>query len=283
MDPLHQPQGSFLRKKLAQALLEHGRTLPSYPPGLDTSDATTLSKDAQRVLKSAVGSQAEQVGLSEDRDFGYSMGLNPPEEDVMTSKTCSMPFSATTGVSGHKAMVRASVEQPLYYGVCPAYEDIPARNERIHVYEDRKDALQAVKMIKGSRFKAFSTREDAEKFARGICDYFPSPSKASLPLSPVKVAPLFSSGGLKDGLYLSESETVNRERANSYKTPRTQDLTAKLEKLWRREKTTPFPISPGVIPGISLVQGTIQPSCRKDVGTMLCMLLPKRIKLLSAS
>ncbi|XP_077731239.1 ankyrin repeat and LEM domain-containing protein 2 isoform X1 [Canis aureus] len=220
----------IFEKKLAQALLEHGRTLPSYPPGLDTSDATTLSKDAQRVLKSAVGSQAEQVGLSEDRDFGYSMGLNPPEEDVMTSKTCSMPFSATTGVSGHKAMVRASVEQPLYYGVCPAYEDIPARNERIHVYEDRKDALQAVKMIKGSRFKAFSTREDAEKFARGICDYFPSPSKASLPLSPVKVAPLFSSGGLKDGLYLSESETVNRERANSYKTPRTQDLTAKLRK-----------------------------------------------------
>lgn len=55
-------------------------------------------------------------------------------------------------------------------------------------------------MIKGSRFKAFSTREDAEKFARGICDYFPSPSKASLPLSPVKVAPLFSSGGLKGKL-----------------------------------------------------------------------------------
>lgn len=52
-------------------------------------------------------------------------------------------------------------------------------------------------MIKGSRFKAFSSREDAEKFARGICDYFPSPSKASLPLSPVKIAPLFSSGGLK--------------------------------------------------------------------------------------
>lgn len=35
---------------------------------------------------------------------------------------------------------------------------------------------------------------------------------------------------MTDGLYLSESETVNRERANSYKTPRTQDLTAKLRK-----------------------------------------------------
>lgn len=59
--------------------------------------------------------------------------------------------------------------------------------ERIHVYEDRKEALQAVKMIKGSRFKAFTNREDAEKFAKGICDYFPSPGKSSLCLSPVKM------------------------------------------------------------------------------------------------
>lgn len=45
------------------------------------------------------------------------------------------------------------------------------------MYADRKEALQAVKMMKGARFKAFPNREDAEKFAKGICDYFPSPSK----------------------------------------------------------------------------------------------------------
>lgn len=45
------------------------------------------------------------------------------------------------------------------------------------MYADKKDALQAVKMMKGARFKAFPNREDAEKFAKGICDYFPSPSK----------------------------------------------------------------------------------------------------------
>lgn len=35
---------------------------------------------------------------------------------------------------------------------------------------------------------------------------------------------------MADGLCLSEPETVNKERANSYKNPRTQDLTAKLRK-----------------------------------------------------
>uniref|UniRef100_A0A2K6GME4 Ankyrin repeat and LEM domain-containing protein 2 n=1 Tax=Propithecus coquereli TaxID=379532 RepID=A0A2K6GME4_PROCO len=219
----------IFEKKLAQALLEQGGRLPSSPPGHEEAGVGALSQDTQRILKSAVGNPTEQPGFSEDRDFGYSVGLNPPEEDAVTLQACLAPLRAVAP-DAQGAGGTASKEPPLYYGVCPAYEDAPARNERVHVYENKKEALQAVKMIKGSRFKAFSTREDAEKFARGVCDYFPSPSKTSLPLSPVKTAPLFSNGELKDGLCLSESETANKERANSYKNPRTQDLTAKLRK-----------------------------------------------------
>ena len=58
--------------------------------------------------------------------------------------------------------------------------------ERAHVYSDKKEALQAVKTMKGARFKAFANREDAEKFARGVCDYYPSPSKSTPCVSPVK-------------------------------------------------------------------------------------------------
>ncbi|XP_021564076.1 ankyrin repeat and LEM domain-containing protein 2 isoform X2 [Carlito syrichta] len=227
----------IFEKRLAQALLEQGQ-LPSYPPDHDGAGAVAPSQDTQRVLKSAVENPTEQTSFSEDRDFGYSMGLNPPEEGAVIAKTCSVALSAT--VDTLRAGVTASKEPPLYYGVCPVYEDVPARNERIHVYENKKEALQAVKMIKGSRFKAFSTREDAEKFARGISDYLPSPSKPSSPLSPVKVAPLFSNGGLKDGLCLSESETVSKERANGYKNPRTQDLTAKLRKAVEKGEENTF-------------------------------------------
>ncbi|XP_037016881.2 ankyrin repeat and LEM domain-containing protein 2 isoform X2 [Artibeus jamaicensis] len=227
--PITSTTRSIFEKKLAQALLEHGRTLPSHPPTQTAVGATALSQNTQRPFRSATGSPCEQVSFSEDRDFGCGVGLTPPGEDDLKSKTCSVSFGAVAGVDGPQTVVRASAEPPLYYGVCPASEDAPASNERIHVYQDKKEALQAVKMIKGSRFKAFSSREDAEKFARGICDYFPSPSKTSL-LSHVKIASLSSNGGLKDGLSLSESETVNRERANSYKNPRTQDLTSKLRK-----------------------------------------------------
>lgn len=121
----------IFEKKLAQALLEHGRTLPSHAPGHDSAGATALSRNTQGIFKSVVGSQTEQVSFSEDRDFGYSVGLNPPEEDAVTSQTCSVPFSAVAGVDGHKAVVRASTEPPLYYGVCPAYEDAPPRNGNV--------------------------------------------------------------------------------------------------------------------------------------------------------
>lgn len=57
------------------------------------------------------------------------------------------------------------------------------------MYADKKEALQVVKMMKGARFKAFTSREDAEKFAKGICDYYPSPSKAMPCISPVKPGP----------------------------------------------------------------------------------------------
>ncbi|XP_009003178.2 ankyrin repeat and LEM domain-containing protein 2 isoform X1 [Callithrix jacchus] len=218
----------IFEKKLAQALLEQGGRLSSFDH--HEAAAIALRQDTQRILKAAEGNPTDQAGFSEDRDFDYSVGLNPPEEEALTSKTCSLPPSTVAGAGTPRAGATEFTEPPLYYGVCPVYEDVPAKNERIHVYVNKKEALQAVKMIKGSRFKAFSTREDAEKFARGICDYFPSPSKTSLPLSPVKTSPLSSSDGSKDGLCLSESETVNKERANSYKNPRTQDLTAKLRK-----------------------------------------------------
>ncbi|XP_005085355.1 ankyrin repeat and LEM domain-containing protein 2 isoform X1 [Mesocricetus auratus] len=221
----------IFEKKLAQALLEQGGLLTSSLPNHSEVTATTFIQGIPRTPASVEGKQTQQASFSEDKDFGYSVGLNPPEDEAITSKSHPIHFSASASNDSHQTGVAAAKEPLLYYGVCPVYEEGLVRNERIHVYEDKKEALQAVRLIKGSRFKAFPTREDAEKFARGMCDYFPSPNKTMSSLSPVKTVPLFGSDGLKaDGLCLAESETVNKERANSYKNPRTQDLTAILRK-----------------------------------------------------
>ncbi|KAM4615892.1 ankyrin repeat and LEM domain-containing protein 2 [Polymixia lowei] len=164
---------------------------------------------------------------SEEVDFGYGMGLNPPEEEEISVKSRTTSNSSVDSSGSHPKTETpsktAQVSPSFFYGVCPLWEDVLARNERAHVYTDKKEALQAVKMMKGARFKAFSSREDAEKFAKGMCDYYPSPNKSASCVSPVKPGLVIC----KDNM---EVDTINRERANSFKSPRTQDFTAKLRK-----------------------------------------------------
>ncbi|XP_047449051.1 ankyrin repeat and LEM domain-containing protein 2 isoform X2 [Mugil cephalus] len=173
---------------------------------------------------SAATSSSTSEAPGEELDFGYGVGLNPPEEEEIsktTSKgsTCGANSQYKTETPSKPAQVSPS----CYYGVCPLWEDVLARTEGAHVYTDKKDALQAVKMMKGARFKAFPNREDAERFAKGICDYYPSPNKSTSCVSPIKP-------GLVLGKDNVEVDTINRERANSFKSPRPQDLTAKLRK-----------------------------------------------------
>ncbi|XP_010128048.1 PREDICTED: ankyrin repeat and LEM domain-containing protein 2 [Chlamydotis macqueenii] len=230
----------IFEKKLAQALLEQQGVLEEEGSTLSEEAAGRVSSDgnwteARKALKTTAVNHNGHGSVSDEVDFGYCVGLNPPEEDAVMHMNCSAPVCGAACVDSHISTQTPSRDPPLFYGVCPVYDDILARNERIHVYEDKKEALQAVKMIKGSRFKAFSNREDAEKFAKGICDYFPSPSKSSLCLSPVKMGPFN-----RDGLCSPEMETANKERANSYKSPRTQDLTAKLRKAVEKGDTATF-------------------------------------------
>ncbi|XP_027748467.1 ankyrin repeat and LEM domain-containing protein 2 [Empidonax traillii] len=239
----------IFEKKLAQALLEQQGALQ------DTGSA---------LPQEAAGNHNGHGGAAEEPDFGYCVGVNPPEEDAVTHVNCSAPACAAGSADSQSSAQTPSRDPPLFYGVCPVYDDILARNERVHVYEDKKEALQAVKMIKGSRFKAFTNREDAEKFAKGICDYFPSPSKSSLCLSPVKMGSFN-----RDGLCSPEAETANKERANSYKSPRTQDLTAKLRKAVEKGDTATFSeliwSNPRYLIGSGDNPTVVQEGCRYNV------------------
>uniref|UniRef100_A0A8C1TZ53 Ankyrin repeat and LEM domain-containing protein 2 n=1 Tax=Cyprinus carpio TaxID=7962 RepID=A0A8C1TZ53_CYPCA len=211
--PITATTRAIFERKLARALVENaGLTEPDNSGG----NSASLNSSGSEVPPSATSATSDSV-TGEDGDFGYGMGLNPPEEEALSGTvcTCNVENSQSETQTPSKT---AQVPPSFFYGVCPLWEDVLARNERAHVYTEKKEALQAVKMMKGARFKAFSNREDAEKFAKGICDYYPSPSKSTPCVSPVRPGLVFS------------KDTINREKANSFKSPRTQDLTAKLRK-----------------------------------------------------
>ncbi|KAF5892873.1 ankyrin repeat and LEM domain-containing protein 2, partial [Clarias magur] len=206
--PITATTRAVFERKLARALVESDGLSESGDPGA-----------------------TPHAGPAEEGDVGYHLGLNPPEEEPLSEKSVTP--------SRHEVQTPNKTPQvtpTYYYGVCPLWEDVLARNERVHVYTDKKEALQAVKMMKGARFKAFSTREDAEKFAKGLCDYFPSPSKCAPCVSPVKTALFFG----KDGASLAETDGMNREKANSFKSPRPQDLTARLRACVERGDEAAF-------------------------------------------
>ncbi|KAM4578075.1 ankyrin repeat and LEM domain-containing protein 2 [Fundulus diaphanus] len=205
----------------------------------DSSCSSQLTDGAASFSKSAAGptsavsleAAAASSGSSsqkngDDLSFGYGVGLNPPEEEEIpgNSRFNSPADCDNSHFKSETPSKPAQVSPTFYYGVCPPWEDALARNEGAHVYTDKKDALQAVKTMKGSRFKAFANREDAERFSKGGCDYCPSPSVSTPCISPIK--PGAAVGKAEN----PEVDTINRERANSFKSPRSQDLTAKLRK-----------------------------------------------------
>ncbi|XP_051515105.1 ankyrin repeat and LEM domain-containing protein 2-like isoform X2 [Myxocyprinus asiaticus] len=213
--PITATTRAIFERKLARTIVENAGL--TEPDGSGSNCAGTDSSGSVVPVKQPPSA----TSASEDGDFGYDLGLNPPEEEALTdqSRTVCCNVEAQTPKT-------AQVSPSFFYGVCPLWEDVLARNERAHVYTDKKEALQAVKIMKGARFKAFSNREDAEKFAKGICDYYPSPCKSTPCVSPVKPGLVFG----KDHTFMIEADIINREKANSFKSPRTQDLTAKLRK-----------------------------------------------------
>ncbi|XP_041058902.1 ankyrin repeat and LEM domain-containing protein 2 [Carcharodon carcharias] len=234
----------IFEKKLAQALLQHqgggeADKLPELtddsakPQGnsalcsrfLDVSDCSSAACFGRSHLSS-------DASANRDAHFGYDVGLNPPDETTLSKDVdvSDLQYSTEQMTGG------STTTSSLYYGVCPVWDDILSRNDTVHVYLDKKEALQAVKLMKGSRFKAFTNREDAEKFARGICDYYPSPSKSSACISPLKASVMCN----RDGASSLEVESTNRERANSFKSPRSQDLTSKLRKAIEKGDKTSF-------------------------------------------
>ncbi|XP_028312664.1 ankyrin repeat and LEM domain-containing protein 2 isoform X2 [Gouania willdenowi] len=231
--PITQTTRATFERKLARAL-----TGPdSSNSETDSSSLADTSSNQVKCIPAtcATSTVITTASAGEELDFGYGLGLNPPQE-------VEMPMTTSSNSSTDHSIIQFKTQTPsmpaqesptFYYGVCPLSEDVVTRNEGVHVYTEKKDALQAVKMIKGARFKAFPKREDAEKFALGMLDYFPSPSRSTPCISPIKPGLVPS----KDNM---EVDAINRERANSFKSPRTQDLTSKLRKTVERGDESAF-------------------------------------------
>ncbi|XP_076159239.1 ankyrin repeat and LEM domain-containing protein 2 [Alosa pseudoharengus] len=189
---------AIFERKLARTLLES-------QGGETETDSPGKANDCSSNVANVVHCNSPEVKGSES--------LTDKQEQRTSSPGLDSPLGGTTGVKDGRS---SPVDSPThYYGVCPP-SDSPGREDAIHVYTDKKKALDAVVRMKGARFKVFSCREDAEKFAKASSEG-PSPIKS----------PEMKSQVTPDSVNHS---ALNVEKANEFKSPRTQDLTAKLRK-----------------------------------------------------
>lgn len=65
----------------------------------------------------------ESPAQTEESEVGYHMGLNPPEEEPL-----SQTDGATCQSDPQTPSRSAQVSPACYYGVCPLWEDVLARN-----------------------------------------------------------------------------------------------------------------------------------------------------------
>ena len=81
------------------------------------------------VPNNAATNSRPSKAASEELDFGYGVGLNPPEEEEISLKKNS---NSTAEGSNCQSMTEtpskpAQVSPTFYYGVCPLWEDVLAR------------------------------------------------------------------------------------------------------------------------------------------------------------
>ncbi|MEQ2212064.1 hypothetical protein XENOCAPTIV_024514 [Xenoophorus captivus] len=100
-----------------------------------TDDVASFSKPVAGAtsavsLETSAASSSSSQRNGEDLEFGYGVGLNPPEEEEISGKS---DFNSSRDYSNSQFKTDtpskpAQVSPTLYYGVCPLWEDVLARN-----------------------------------------------------------------------------------------------------------------------------------------------------------
>ncbi|KAJ7987162.1 hypothetical protein DPEC_G00335890 [Dallia pectoralis] len=176
-------------------------------PVTTTTRATFERKLARALLEKLGGDEA----LTDGGSSSNAESNGPLTDEAEPKRDLPLPEE------GKETEIPDQPDPLVYYGVWPNREESGVADGKVHVYVDQKKALRAMTTMKGSRFKAFSTREEAESFSKG----------SIVPASPT---PVRSDGMLVPVVHTGEDSPVNSERANEFRSPRTQDLTAKLRK-----------------------------------------------------
>lgn len=113
-----------LREEILKANLMCGPITATTRAVIECKLARALLENAGLPEPGGLSNALNAASPAEEGDVGYHLGLNPPEEEPLTEKS-ALPASQY----GIKTPSNTPQVAPtLYYGVCPLWEDVLARN-----------------------------------------------------------------------------------------------------------------------------------------------------------
>lgn len=133
--PITSTTRATFERKLARVLAGTANTSagPGSSAAVGISDGANSAADHTSVAAVAPAFAAESRKLTEnsceDLDFGYGVGLNPPDEEEDLAKS-SKSFTEVSSSQNRTETPskQTQVSPTFYYGVCPPWDDVLARS-----------------------------------------------------------------------------------------------------------------------------------------------------------
>lgn len=136
--PITSTTRAILERKLARVLAGPESSATETDSSSSEGTLSSAGDNAKPVLcatsavalTTAAASHSLTENTGEELDFGYGVGLNPPEEEeisVKTTSNCSVEGSNSQNKTETPSKP-AQVSPTFYYGVCPLWDDVLARN-----------------------------------------------------------------------------------------------------------------------------------------------------------
>lgn len=135
--PITATTRATFERKLARVLAASGNSnskpdtsssVESFGSGSVNSVADNVTPAAAVAPTFAPTSRNRGDSSSEELDFGYGVGLNPPEEeDVSAMSSSSSADVVNSQYRTETPSNQTQVSPTLYYGVCPPWDDVLAR------------------------------------------------------------------------------------------------------------------------------------------------------------
>lgn len=107
----------------ANASAEHGDGASA-----DISDGADQAPVGAAAPASAAASRKLTENSYEDSDFGYGVGLNPPDEEEVSAKSSESFPELSSQNATETPPKQTRVSPTLYYGVCPPWDDVLTRS-----------------------------------------------------------------------------------------------------------------------------------------------------------